>query len=164
VYWHIKPILGIGLYTNKNKKKQNKTNHKQTNETRNNKLEIYMLFSQLFFVLSLVLFCFTIHYTPFSLLPHWRSSIYVSPSTAQTQLSLFLLSDSAKAMLQFRELLSPTFSLLTPTHFIPSLPYSLSMFSFSPYIFTILRPSSFSVDVLLFFSYRLVSFCNRYTW
>jgi hypothetical protein len=53
--------------------------------------------------------------------------------------------------------------LLTPIHLIPSLPYSLSMFSFSPYIFTILRPSSFSVDLLLFFSYR-PPFRNRYTW
>ena len=90
--------------------------------------------------------------------------IYPHSFAARTQLTLFLLSDSAKAMLQFRELLSPTFSLLTSTHLIPSLPYSLSTFPFSPYIFTIIRPFSFSVDLLLFFSYRLVPFRNRYTW
>jgi len=113
---------------------------------------------------SIRLVFFTFNYSLFFSLSLMFLHTYPPSFAARAQLTLFLLSDSAKAMLHFRELLSPTFSLLTPTHHIPSLPYSLSMFSFSPYIFTILRPSPFSVDLLLFFSYRIVPFRNRYAW
>ena len=111
----------------KKKTKQNKTNHKQTNETWNNKLELYLLFLQLFFTFPFVLFSFTFNYTLFFLslvLLH----IYPPSFAARAQLTLFLWANSAKAILHFRELLSPTFSVLTPTHLIPSLPYSSAMF------------------------------------
>ena len=113
---------------------------------------------------SIRLVFFTFNYTLFFSSLAYVFSYIPSFFRCSGSTDAILLSDSAKAMLHFRELLSPTFSLLTPTHLIPSLPYSLSMFPFSPYIFTILRPSSFSVDLLLFFSYRLVPFRNRYTW
>jgi hypothetical protein len=112
----------------KKKTKQNKTNHKQTNETWNNKLELYLLFLQLFFTFPFVLFSslLTIHFFfPLSLM---FFHIYPSSFAARAQLTLFFWANSAKAILHFRELLSPTFSVLTPTHLIPSLPYSSSMF------------------------------------
>ena len=112
---------------------------------------------------SFVLFSFTFNYTLFFSLTY-VSSYKPSFFRCSGSTDAIFLSEQCEAIVHFRELLSSTFSLLTPTHLIPSLPYSLSMFSFSPYIFTILRPSSFSVDLLLFFSYRLVPFRNRYAW
>ena len=62
--------------------------------------------------IRLVLFHFKL-YTFFSLSLMFLHR-YPPSFAARAQLTLFLLSDSAKAMLHFRELLSPTFSLLTP--------------------------------------------------
>jgi hypothetical protein len=114
-------------------------------------LELYLPFLQLFFIFSLVLFCFTFYYTPFSLLSHWRSSIYVSPSTAQARLTLCSLSEQYEGHIAFPRIIFFS-SLFTPTHHIPPPPHSLSMF-FSPRILSTLCPSPFFSLTYFFLSF-----------
>ena len=155
--------MEIGVWK---EKKQNKTNHKQTNETWNNKLELYLLFLQLFFIFPFVLFSFTFNYTLFFFslsLSLVRLHIYPPSFAARAQLTLFLWANSAKAILHFRELLSPTFSVLTPTHLIPSLPYSSAMF-FLLYVYIFHSSTFFFFFSLTYFCFsHIVPFRNRYT-
>ena len=149
----------------KKKTKQNKTNHKQTNETWNNKLELYLLFLQLFFIFPFVLFSFTFNYTLFffSFSLACASSYIPSFFRCSGSTDAISLSEQCESHIAFPGI---TFTYLFGAHTYPSHPFSSVFLS---NVFSPLRIHFPLFDLLLFFSLtyfcfsHIVPFRNRYT-
>ena len=116
------------MYKKKQKQNKNKQTKHETILLISTRIVPAVLAALLHSSTRLVLFhFFTIHLFP--LLSHSRSSIYVSPSTAQARLTLGSLSEQCEVHIAFPRIIFFS-SLFTPTHHIPPLPHSLSMFFF----------------------------------
>ena len=110
-----------------------------------------------FFFLNLPSHVHSVLSSLFPLLSHSRSSIYVSPFTAQARLTLGSLSEQCEVHIAFPRIIFFS-SFFTPTHHIPPPPHSLSMFFFSPYKLTTLRTSPFFSLTFFFLFLTYLSF------